>query len=198
MRNFILVLLFLPAVFCAQEKKPFIGQGLFTGKGTLAIGKPLTYSGTNMYISGNLEYYIQKNISFRGGVWFFLDSDGMQHPFSNNSGIFTGYYYHFPTKSHLDPYMGFEPGVSWTRLAKPEHPENEPEPYNRSAYPASINPMASVTAGLHYYASKWTHLFMEVKYAAGTHISDIPAVSLNEFRVAFGFGFNIWTLRKET
>lgn len=196
MKNFILVLL-LPAMFHAQEKKPFIGQGLFTGKGTLAIGKPTGYAGTNMYISGNLEYYIQQNISFRGGVWFFLGSEGMQRPLGNNSSLFTGFFYHFPTKNHLDPYLGFEPGLNWTKLARPDHPENEPEPFNRSAYPVSINPAASITAGLHYYASKWTHLFMEVKYVAGTHISDVPAVSLGELRVAFGFGFNIWTMRKE-
>lgn len=196
MRKIITILVFLPLISIAQDTTPFIARGLFSGKGTVAAGLPTAYKGKNMYFSGNLEYYLEDNVSFRGGIYFFLGSKDMAHPFAMNSTLFTGYYYHFLTSNHLDPYLGLEPGISWSQLKKPDDPATETYPYNISKYPQSVNPVFSLTTGINYYASNWTHLFIEVKYIKGTHISDISAVPLDELRIAFGFGFNIWTIKR--
>jgi len=195
MKRTLLIILILPALAVAQESRQFITKGLFACKGTLAAGKTTGFKATNMYISGNLEYYLEDNISFRGGLYIFLGSSGSSHPFSKNSTCFTGFCYHVRTHGHLDPYLGLEPGISWTQLKRPANPASEPYPYNLSQYPQSASPVASVTAGINYYAANWTHLFIEVKYVHGVHTSDIPAVSLDEFRFAFGFGFNINTIK---
>ncbi len=183
----------------AQDSLRFIGKGLFSGKGTLAVGKPTSFNATNMYVSGNLEYYCENNVSFRGGLYVFLGASRPKSPLvlAKNSTIFFGYNYHFKTNNHLDPYLGFEPGASWTQLKAPDNQSTAPYPYNISKYPQSLSPIASVTLGINYYASKYTHLFIEVTYIDGVHVSDIPAVSLSEIRIAFGFGFNIWVLKKK-
>ncbi len=197
MKILILSLLLLPLITIAQNPERFVAKGLCTGKGTLAIGYPTTYSGTNVYISGNLEYYLEDQISFRGGLWIFLGTSGAEDVFTKNSTLFTGFYYHFKTKNNIDPYLGIEPGISWTQLKAPDDPSTEPYPYNISTYQSSVSPVASITAGINYYATNWAHLFIEAKYVHGIHVSDIPAVSLNEFKIAFGFGFNMWSMRKK-
>ena len=197
MKKIIEIILFLPIVSFAQNSERFVAKGLFAGKGTLAAGQMTAFKATNMYVSGNLEYYLEDNISFRGGLYFFLGSQDAIHPLSKNSTCFTGFFYHFKTNNHLDPYIGLEPGISWTQLKKPDSLLSEPYPYNISSYPQTASPVASITTGINYYASKWTHLFIEAKYVHGAHVSDISAISLNEFRIVFGFGFNMWTIKKK-
>ena len=193
MKRISAILLLLPIMAFAQTSERFIAKGLLSGKGTLAAGIPTAYDATNMYVSGNIEYYTEDNISFRGGLYVFL---GASRPkslivLSQNSTCFFGYNYHLTTHNHLDPYIGFEPGVSWTQLKAPENQALQTYPYNISDYKATISPVASATLGINYYAARFTHLFMEVSYINGMHLSDIPAVSLSEFHIAFGFGFNI-------
>lgn len=197
MKKIIAIFLFIPVLSFAQSSERFVAKGLFAGKGTLAAGQMTAFKTTNMYVSGNLEYYVEDNVSFRGGLYVFLGSSNATRPFAQNSTCFTGFYYHFPTKNHLDPYLGLEPGISWTQLKMPDSLSTEPYPYNISKYPKSASPVASVTAGINYYATKFTHLFFEAKYVHGSHVSDIPALSLNEIRLVFGFGFNIWTIKKK-
>jgi len=176
----------------------FIDKGLLSMKGTLAVGLPSAYAGTNMYISGNLEYYLQKNISFRSGLWVFLGTSGADNVFKQNSTLFTGFYFHPKTNNHLDPYIGLEPGFSWTQLKAPDTDENTIiDPTQISNYPSAASPVVSGTIGINYYASNFAHLFIEAKYMAGTHVSDIESFSLNELRIAFGFGFNIWAIKKK-
>ena len=56
----------------ANSSNQFVDRGLFAMKGTLAVGFPSAYTGTNMYVSGNMEYYLEKMVSFRGGLYLFL------------------------------------------------------------------------------------------------------------------------------
>ena len=194
MRGIILsLLIIIPLVTFGQDTERIIRKGLFAGKGTLAIGKPSAYEGTNMYISGNLQYYLEDNISFRGETWLFLGTDAEEEVFKQNSTLFTNFNYHFSTKNNLDPYIGIGPGVSWTQLREPDNME---QINSISSYSGSASPVASITTGINYYA-KWVHLFIEAKYMQGIHLSDLPAVSLNEIRIAFGFGFNINTIKKK-
>lgn len=187
------LLLFIPFIVLSQDTERVIRKGLCAGKGTLAIGKPYGYEGTNMYVSGNLQYYLENNISFRGEIWLFLGTDGEEELFKQNSTLFTNFNYHLTTKNNIDPYIGIGPGVSWTQLKEPDHimlVDN-----SSSSYSGTASPVASITAGINYY-TKWAHLFIEAKYVHGIHLSDVPSVSLNELRIAFGFGFNINTIKK--
>jgi len=192
----ILIIVFgltIPFVSIAQEEEQIIRKGLTAGKGTLAMGIPTDYEGTNMYVSGNLQYYVEDNISYRGELWFFLGSDGDKNLFKQNSTLFTNFNYHVSTKSNIDPYIGIGPGFSWTQL---KEPTNIAGNQNISNYKATVSPVASLTIGVNYY-TKYAHIFVEAKYVHGEHLSDIAAVSLNELRIAFGFGWNINMIKKK-
>lgn len=180
-----------PLSSIAQESNQFVSSGLLSGKGTLAVGLPKAYSGANAYVSGNLEYYLENNISVKGGVWIFLGTSGEENTFSKNATLFTGFYYHFPTQNAFDPYFGFEPGVNWSQLQP--HGQLAVLNENYSTFPSSINPTTALASGVNLFATQWVHLFIEGKYIFGLHTSDIAPVSLNEFRFSFGFGFNLWT-----
>ena len=197
MKKSVVLFLLFPLALFAQESERFVDKGLLGCKGTLAVGFPTAYKGTNMYISANMEYYTHKNISYRGGLYIFLGTSGEDDVLAKNHTLFTGFYYHFKTKNHLDPYIGLEPGVSWTQLERPDSLFNEPYPYNISGYQQTLSPVASFSAGINYYATKWSHLFIEAKYVYGIHASDVPAVSLSEVKLAFGFGFNIWAIKRK-
>ena len=198
MKKLSVLLLFFPFVLAAQNSERFISKGLLSGKGTLAFGKPTDYTATNMYVSGNLEYYAENNVSFRGGLYIFLGTSGAdtKHTFSKNSACFFGYFYHLKTNNHVDPYAGLQPGISWSQLKAPDSLSNESYPYKVSSYPQAFNSLASVTVGVNYYAARYTHLFIEASYVNGMHLSDTPAISLSELKIAFGFGFNISTIKK--
>jgi hypothetical protein len=198
MKKITIILLFvLPLLSLAQEKERVVRKGLVGGKGTLAMGMPTDFEGTNMYVSGNLQYYVEDNVSYRGELWFFLGSNGDKNLFKQNSTLFTNFNYHIKTKNNIDPYIGIGPGFSWTQLKEPESillvaDNNSPI----SSYLATISPVASLTVGINYY-TKFAHLFLEAKYVHGVHLSDISGVSLNELRIAFGFGWNINLIKKK-
>jgi hypothetical protein len=188
--------LVIPLITLAQDTEGIVKKGLLACKGTLAIGIPTDYEGTNMYVSGNLQYYIEDNISYRGELWFFLGTDSEEQLFNQNSTLFTNFNYHITTKNNIDPYIGIGPGLSWTQLKEPDIALLDVTNYPISSYKSSLSPVASATIGINYY-TKWTHLFIEAKYVQGIHTSDIPAVSLNELRIAFGFGFNMWVKKRD-
>jgi hypothetical protein len=197
MKRIFILLAFLSPIFSVgQDADRVIRKGLLACKGTLAIGAPMDYSGTNMYISGNLQYYTEDNTSYRGEIWVFLGTDGDKKLFKHNHTLFTNFNYHFSTQNNLDPYIGIGPGVSWTELKEPEDLTLADEKYTISNYPRSVSPIATLTIGLNYY-TKFAHLFVEAKYVQGIHLSDISPVSLNELRIAFGFGFTINTIAKK-
>jgi len=195
-RKLLYSILLVPLFCYGQGNNHFVDKGLFATKGTLAIGFPSAYSGTNIYINGNMEYYLEQNVSFRGGLSIFMGTSGADAVFKHNSSLFTGFYYHAKTNNHLDPYIGLEPGVSLTQLKAPDIQFMVLNP-QESSYPTRVSPLISGTIGINYYASTFTHLFIEAKYITGNHTSDIKGVSLNEFRIAFGFGFNFWAIKKK-
>ncbi len=199
MKKLVFILLAFPILLVAQKSEQFVGKGLLSAKGTLALGQMTAFDETNMYVSANSEYFVEDNVSFRGGFYFFLGADhsNSKNIFAQNSTLFWGYSYHFKTNNHLDPYVGFLPGLSLTQLKAPDNKTKEPYPYNVSTYPMTVSPVASANIGINYYATRFTHLFVEATYVDGVHLSDISGVSLSEFRVAFGFGFNVWTIKKK-
>ncbi len=197
MKKALVLLLMLPVLTYAQRSEQFIEKGLLSTKGTLGVGIPTGYDGTNMYINANCEYYIEDNVSYRGSLWIFLGTTGTDDVFSKNHTLYTGFFYHVPIRNNLDPYLGIEPGFSWTQYKQPKEGSEETLDLDKADYRESISPLACFTIGANYYATKFMHLFLEAKYNQGIHLAGAPPVSLNEFRIAFGFGFNMKTIRKK-
>jgi hypothetical protein len=176
--------------FSQEIKKQFIHKGLLRSTATFAIGGI-----TQIALHGNLEYYLADNVSLRGSTFLSLKMfdphEGVNlvefDPFLvSNHQILFGAFYHFKTKNHFDPYLGFQPGVAVSQAVIYYSP---PE----STYSAiTVNPIMGLTLGFNLYFQKFFHLFAETQYIHGKHLSDsYKPVALDELRFSFGLGFNL-------
>lgn len=187
-------ILITPA-FAQEQSNRFVHGGILRAQGTLATGSmlgPGNIHGTNnIYLHGNLEYYIDDLISVRGDSYYFLNSLNGDNILLKNHSSFAGVSYHFRTKNHIDPYFGIQPGLSITQANLNPCPEGAmcflgPIPDKTSA-----SPLLSGVVGFNYYAQKVFHLFIEARYQHGTHLSNMDPVSLSELKFSFGLGWNL-------
>lgn len=185
--------LFLSLFLFSQEESIVVNKGLVRFQGTIGIGKLLSIDETNIFLTGNLEYYIQSNISGRGDVYYFLKND--ENTLKQNHQLFAGASYHINTHSNFDPYIGFQPGMALTQSFNT--PKKNTDSVNQLTSSTSFSPLMSGIVGFNYYASKWFHLFVDGRFVQGRHLSNFKAVSLNEIRVSFGLGFNFNVLKKK-
>jgi hypothetical protein len=178
--------------FSQTDSSRFVDKGLLRAQGGFGSGTFISGGdGINTYLHGDLEYYLSPNVSVRSESYYFLSTYQGTEIFSKNHSNFAGIMYHFNTKGHLNPYIGFQPGITYSQLKKPDIMTFAPEEVN-STYLATFNPLMGFSAGINYYAPRFFHLFMHLKYVTGKHLSDRPAVSLNELKVTFGLGWNLW------
>jgi hypothetical protein len=183
----------------AQENPRFVNKGLLRAQGNVSSGVMLKSPGTNIYIHGDLEYYFEPNISIRSESYYFLGTYNSGPTFAMNHSNFAGVMYHFPAHGKFDPYIGIQPGIALSQLAKPvllAADSAQWSPYSVSSYSTAFSPLFSASAGFNYYAYKFFNLFIHVKYVAGKHLSDIQPESLSELKMTFGLGWNIWVIRK--
>lgn len=202
MKRSIGVLFFVACFIAAQaqeEKKQFIRKGLIRSMATISPGIMLEENTSSISIHGNLEYYVADNVSIKGDSYFFLNDN--QNKFSANHATFAGASYHFKTKSHFDPYLGFQPGIA---LAMRKDWSDvlffAPVPDYYSVPPKQeLCPLISPTLGFNFYFQNLFHLFMETRYIAGQYLPDdgSPSRSLSELRFSFGLGFNLNLLKKK-
>ena len=169
----------------------YIDYGLIRVQGNVALGKPLTTGGTNIYIVGDLDIYLRDNISISSGYYYFLGSYNNEKLFNADHMVFFGASYHFKTNNHIDPYFGILPAISVNQLNSGSVAFNDnTKPV--SSYPWSVNPLFAVQAGMVYYANRFFNVFINVKYQTGKAYSDIAPVKLDEVKISFGLGYMIW------
>jgi len=179
----------------ADFSSRYVDDGLLRLQGNLAFGAPLTRNGTNMYFAGDIDYYVKGNVSVNGGLFYFVGEYGGQDVFKQNSSLFAGLSYHFPTNNHLDPYVGIQPGVALSQL----NSESTlfAEKADLSSFRATVNPLFSINAGMNFFANRYFNVFVNVKYQRGKHFSDVSAQSLEELKLTLGLGYMIWTKGKK-
>ena len=170
----------------AQQTNQYIHKGLVRTMATLSVGHMPQFSMNNVYISGNSEYYLSNRVSWRGDASFFLNNLNGPEIFKDNHSIFSGLSFHNPTNGKIDPYLGFQPGVSFSRTMI--HGVDEVTTYSKT----QVSPLISGVGGINIYASQLFHVFADVRYISGTHIVQSGAESLNEVRFSFGLGFNLF------
>ena len=184
MKKLIVIIFLSIGVIFAQaqdDNKQFIHKGILRATGIISPGMMLKENISTISLHGNLEYYIENNISMRGDIFYFLkakDNNG-NNPFNFNHSLFTGASYHFKTKNHFDPYFAFQPGIAYAN--------------NNST--TQISPLVSSVLGFNYYFERWFHLFIEGRYINGKNISEAGVISLSELRFSFGLGFNLSVIK---
>jgi hypothetical protein len=194
----------LSILFCgglhAQDdtKQQFIHRGIIRAMATISSGSMFQQKATNIYAHADLEYYIADNVSLRGDGFYFVSTMGDYQPFKMNHSLFSGASYHFKTKSHLDPYLGFAPGISFTQIQYYPTIFCDPIACSPIIEPdAKVDPLASAVLGFNLYFQKIFHLFIESRYVYGRHFSNAAPQSLSELRFSFGLGWNLSLIKKD-
>jgi hypothetical protein len=165
----------------AQSDSTFKYKGILRGTANFALGDMPENNITNAYLAGNLEYYPNKKISVRGDIYWFINSLSKNSPLKNNDALYYGAYYHFMPNRHFDPLLGFQPGISYTQFLAPDG----------TLETATICPLTSFVVGFNFYAEKWFHFQLNIRYAIGEHLTTGDETNISEISLNFGLGFNI-------
>ncbi len=184
----VLLLVTPSLLFSQNDTGRYVHPHLLRTHGTISAGLMTDGGYLNIYLHGNIEYYIDDRISLRGDGFYFLKS-GSGYPWLQNHSVFSGASFHKMTRNHFDPYIGLQPGINISQLAFGGacalYPCLVPEEGI-----TKVNPVVSPLVGFNYYFEKVFHLFGEARYIYGRHIADAPTYSLSEFRFSFGLGVN--------
>jgi hypothetical protein len=168
--------------FCQKESKDYIYKGLVRTTLTFATGFMPKQKFNNLYLTGNIEYYSDSKISFRGDDMYFFNSMNQDKTLKQNHSLYGGAAYHFPNKN-FDPFVGLQTGLAISQLGS----LYQDSPKTEIAY----NPLISRIVVFNFYAQKWFHLFVNARYNFGKHLASDAIMPLNELSFSFGLGFNI-------
>jgi hypothetical protein len=171
----------------AQYDTNLVHKGILAGVGTVGLGIMPAHNISNAYVTGNLEYYTERTISIRGDGYFFVNSLVKGSPLKQNSSVYFGAFYHFPTHSGFDPLIGFQPGAAFARTS---------DSLRGKADAGVITPLMSFIIGFNFFAEKWFHIQMNIRYTIGQESSEEAHYNLNELSINFGLGWNIDVLKK--
>jgi len=187
---FLVLLVFISGTACsfAQSDSGFVHKGILAGVGTVGVGEMPAHNISNVYVTGNIEYYTEKRISVRGDGYFFVNSLTPNSPLKQNSSVYFGAFYHFPTHSGFDPLIGIQPGLAFARTN---------DSVNGKADPGALSPITSFIIGFNFFGEKWFHIQANIRYAIGEESTEESQYSLNEISFNFGLGFNIDVLPKK-
>jgi len=170
-----------------------IRKGLIRAQMTISPGWTVGQKNTNIFLQGDLEYYVTRKVSIKGDIAYFLDTQGgglLKHDHS----LFFGANYHFPYK-RFDPYIGLHPGASVIQMRNPN--ATSPELiHTMQESTLKVAPAVSVTTGFNVYIWKYLHFLGKLTYVHAAHPTEWGTTySLDEFRLAFGLGWNVNMIR---
>ena len=164
-----------------------VRNGQLYGGLSFALGF-MTENTQNLFVQGDLGYFVHKNISIRADAYYFINSIGDRPRFDMNHQIFFGADFHLPTTIRLTPHVGLQPGVAISRSSEFQtlNTEQNPSELERSI---EANPLISTVFGLTYHAPKYFYAFVEGRYLIGTHQANTFPTNLDELRIQFGLGW---------
>ena len=179
----------LSGVVLSQEK--YIQPGLLKATGPIAPSTMLNRSVQNIYLSGFLEYYLDRKLSLRGETFVFVD--GKSKTVTNNLFIkegmrtYFGAFYHF-NKNNWDQYIGFQPGVALIK------PLDSVEPNG----PLQLSPSFAAHIGSTYYVWKYFNFYVDLAYVHSSYRGlTIGTQKTDELILSAGLGFQIQTKKNK-
>ncbi len=163
-------------------------EGLLKFTATIEPGYMFDPQLLNIYVSGNLQYYLEERLSVRGDVAYFFDTQEADGELLANHGLYFGGVYHFTKAPIVHPYLGLQPGIHLTRTQYEVPGYVYPQP---SFY--KIVPVVSVMAGADFYISRHFNFFLASRTVFGEFRGGkVPTpMNLAEIRLTFGLGFHI-------
>lgn len=184
---------YIPNVQTEQIQVPgFTHPGLFLFRGSLAVGGMTKLNAKNVFVEGNVEYFLDRRVSIRGDGYFFANHSGDYKPFKMHHSLFTGAMFHKYTKGDFDPYLGIEVGINYAQATDPYLGGTGSiavVPVEEAS--KTFSPLFSPLIGFNYFGGKFFHITMHARYIMGKFMDNYNSVSLGEWRISFGLGFNI-------
>jgi hypothetical protein len=187
MRKLIVVLFFLMNIgaFSQTENTAFFRRGMLSAQLTLSPSYMLEEKVGYFYLHGNIEGFVSENISISGDGFLSMGSlTSDEQKLEYNHNLLFGGYYHF-TNSANDLYVGFQPGLAFSKIHT-----NELMLVSKP----SVAPIISPVVGYSYFINDYFHFFAQARYIFGTHYYD-EKISLSEIRLSAGLGFNLSLLK---
>lgn len=183
------LLFFVSIIFLAQENDAFVRKGLLKATATISPSFMLNRNINNIYVSGELEYFLENKVSVRGDCFWYRDSQ-QDIPFlKENSMIFFGALYHFSKKKH-DVFIGIQPAAI---LSQPNMLDT-----SFVNYPAQINPGISFIAGYTFYVWDYCNFFLNARYLNHKYVGTSKgSIYLDEILLSAGLGFQLHTHKKK-
>lgn len=165
------------------QSTPFVEAGLIKSFLTISPSRMTGQDYLNIYLHGNLEYYLSDKFSLAGDSYVYMGKLSLsEEVFSKNNQTYFGIARHFTKKGH-DLYMGFQPGFAITRLNRDQE---------LILIKDQINPMFSASLGYNLYFYDYFHFFFQTRYSYGTHLITTPT-DLSHLNFSAGLGFQIKT-----
>lgn len=188
-RSFFLVFLLLPYLLFGGNDAPFTRLGLIKTDATISPGWMLNHGYSNIYVSGDLEFFTAEKFSFRSTTHWYIDSQEDPALLDQNSRIVFGPVYHW-VKKNFDFGIAFQPGVAFT---KPNLADT-----SGSEYPYKVLPAITLGAGITYYVWDYCNFFLNANYthAQYTGLSS-GSLKLDEICISAGLGLQLHTFRKK-
>lgn len=174
-----------------EEAAGFTHPGLFLFRASISVGGLTKLNAGTVFFEGNTEYFLDRRVSIRGDVYFFGGHTGDYKPFKMHHSLLTGAMFHKITKGDFDPYAGIEVGINYAQATDPYLGGIGSSVVPVEAVSKVFSPILSPVVGFNYYGGKFFHLTMHARYIMGTFMDNYNVVSLGEWRISFGLGFNL-------
>lgn len=167
------------------SQESYIQPGLLKASATIAPSKMLNRTVDNIYLSGFLEYHLDKRLSLRGDTYWYIDGNAEKttdEKLSGASRTYFGLFYHL-NKTNWDNYFGLQSGISLLR-------------FSAISPTISVSPSFALTAGTSFFVWKYFHFFANLTYV-NSSARGIPGGSrkADELIMSAGLGFQINTKR---
>jgi hypothetical protein len=179
-----------------NEKQPFRYQSILKATATITPGFLLNNKQTNIYLNGELEYFLDDKLSFRTDGFWMAGAQEKPSLLQQNNSIFFGALYHIH-KNRFDYFFGLQPGLF---LTKPNTTNDAViSPYGvtvtyKTDYDYKLLPSLSPITGITFYVSDYFNFFLNIRYVYARYYGYENAVlNIDEFRVSAGLGFQIHT-----
>lgn len=185
--NFISAFILLIGLNANAQEELYMRQGLIKSTASIAPSTMLNRSVNNIYLSGFLEYHIEKNISFRGDCYWFVDGK-IKNPTSElfvrqAMRVYFGPYFHKNVKN-WDNYIGLQPGIALMR------PLNE----QLDHAPLQASPSFAVHVGSTYFVWKFFNFYVDLAYVSSVyHGFPTGGQRTDELILSAGLGFQLNT-----
>ena len=168
--------------FALAQEEVYIRPGLLAASITYSPSKMLNHNQSNFYANGFAEYFLDKNFSFRGDTYVFLNSQNDEALINDGLRSYFGIAYHL-NKGNWDGSIGFQTGATLmnTKL---------------STTRAVIQPSAALRIGTSYYVWKYFHFFANLTYTKSKLlVYQRGPLKTDELIFSAGLGFQIQTRR---